>query len=456
MEKLDECIKISSNECIAHVRELVRLKSIQGEPQPDMPFGQDVSNCLVRALQIAGELGFKTKNLDGYCGYAEYGQGGEYIGVLGHLDVVPEGDGWICPPYSAEMRGSRIYGRGTMDDKGPVVAALYGLKAIKDAGLPLTHRVRIIFGTNEESGCGDMPYYTLHEPAPLYGFTPDGEFPIIYSEKGLLFAEIEKNIRQQAIKYLEGGTAPNIVPANCRALLGLDFSYISQQLDVFIQETGFKLSCEEAEDGVLVISEGAAAHGSKPHLGKNAIMQMLSFIAGLPIEGEDMGFIRYLVKNIGMETDGATLGLALKDEAGELTLNVGLINIRGNSAKITLDIRYPGAYAEKDILDILEDSLRPLRANIKKRIGMPSVYFPKDHFLIRTLMDVYERQTGKYEAPLAIGGGTYAKSIINTVAFGPILPGRADLNHMANEYIDVDELVFLTKIYGNAIYELAK
>jgi succinyl-diaminopimelate desuccinylase len=451
MELLDRYIEQNASGCIGHLRELIRFPSVAGEPQAGMPFGRDVNACLTRALEIAKELGFTVKNLDGYCGYAEYGEGEEYVAVLGHLDVVPEGEGWRHPPYAAEMEDSRIYGRGTTDDKGPIVAALYGLKAIRDAGLPFRRKVRIIFGCNEESGCGDMPYYMSHEKPPVYGFTPDAEFPAIYSEKGALFLEITKDINLQKIKSVTGGVAPNSVPATCRALLDMEYTEVSSRLDAFVKETGVKITCEKTDAGVLLYSEGHAAHGSKPELGRNAVMQMLGFLEKL----QDIELINFLNVHIGMDSNGAGLGLAMPDEAGDLTLNVGMIEAANGRLKLTLDIRYPGKYHEKDVLDRLQKAFLEQGVTIHTKLAMPAVYFPKDHFLIRTLMGVYEKFTGRKEEPLAIGGGTYAKYVPNLVAFGPLLPDRDDLNHMANEYIEAKELLLLTKIYGAAIYALA-
>ena len=458
MDALGKQIESLSEALVAHVRELVKIKSVKGGAEPGMPFGSDISACLDRALSIADALGFRTVNLDGYCGYAEYGSGDEYVCVLGHLDVVPAGEGWEHPPYAAEIHDGAICGRGTMDDKGPILAALYGLKAIKDAELALKRRVRIIFGTDEESGSQDIPHYAGREQAPTYGFTPDGEFPVIYSEKGIIFAEAVKRFSgsETDIVSIEGGTALNSVPAACSATLSLDCADTEKRLAAFTKKTGYRITCEPDPAGVRLVSEGKAAHGSKPYLGQNAIMQLFCFIAELPLQGESAGFIRFLNDRIGMETDGNGLDMRLQDEAGDLTINVGMACVGDGEAKVTLDVRYPGRFSEAEIMDMLDKSFSSQHLSIRKIVGMQPVYFPKDHELIRALLQVYEKHTGSRGEPLAIGGGTYAKTLPNTVAFGPMLPGRKDLNHMANEYIRIEELVLLAKVYAEAIYELAK
>lgn len=181
--ELNERIEELREEIIKSTQDLVKIKSVEEEAKEGKPFGEGVAKTLDRALEISSELGFKTVNMDGYVGYAEYGEGEDYVAVLAHLDVVPEGDGWIHPPYGAEIHDGKMYGRGTMDDKGPIMSALYGLKAIKDLKLPLSKKVRIIFGTDEETGSEDIAYYLQREKAPIAGFTPDAEYPIIYAEK---------------------------------------------------------------------------------------------------------------------------------------------------------------------------------------------------------------------------------------------------------------------------------
>ena len=180
---LDKKVEELRDEFLNSLVEILKINSVEGKKLPGMPFGEGPNEALEKALEICDDLGFTTVNLDGYVGYAEYGTGEDYVAVLGHLDVVPEGDGWIYPPYGAEIHDGKLYARGVMDDKGPIFAALYGLKAIKDLGLSLSKRVRIIFGTNEESGSHDMPYYVEREKQPVAGFTPDGMFPIINGEK---------------------------------------------------------------------------------------------------------------------------------------------------------------------------------------------------------------------------------------------------------------------------------
>lgn len=183
-EILNKNIDKYKEKLLKSIVEVVNIPSVEGEPKEDAPFGENPKAALIKALDISKTLGLQTTNLDNYIGYAQYGEGEGYIGVLGHLDVVPEGEGWRFPPYSGYIEDGKIYGRGVLDNKGPIMAALYGLYAIKESGLTLSKPVRIIFGTNEETGFNDIPYYLKKEKPPIMGFTPDCKYPVVYGERG--------------------------------------------------------------------------------------------------------------------------------------------------------------------------------------------------------------------------------------------------------------------------------
>lgn len=464
MDLISARIDSLKSELIKDTQELLKIRSLEDKPLPGKPFGEGVNEALEKALTICEKLGFDTVNLDGYIGYAEYGQGEDYVAVLGHLDVVPEGDGWKYPPYGAEIHDNKIYARGAIDDKGPIMAALYGLKAIKEEGLPLSKRVRIIFGTNEETGCGEMEYYNSREKAPVAGFTPDAEFPIIYAEKGITIFNLHKTIntaegRKMTLSYIKGGQRPNMVPDYCEAKVKTDdpanvISYLSE----FKYEKSYNIKYERTEDGVTLRSYGVSAHGSTPEQGTNAIMQLLEFLGELPFQGSDIGdFIEFANKYIGLETDGKAFGVYMEDEAsGKLSFNVGNISFSDGELTMSLNLRYPVTYTLEDLNKGLEERLKGTNIEIRNFQHQGPLYYPKDHSLIESLQRVYQQETGMEPKLLAIGGGTYAKEMKNIVAFGPAFPGTPDIAHQANEYIDIDDLVKCAKIYGAAIYELAK
>lgn len=176
--------------------EVVKIPSIKGEPKDNAPFGENINKVLLKVLEISRQLGFKIKNIDGYMGYAQLGEGDDYVGVLGHLDVVPIEEGWANDPFSGHIENGRIYSRGILDNKGPIMSALYALYAIKESGLKLNKPVRIIFGTDEESGFEDLRYYLTKEKPPIMGFTPDCKYPVVYGERGRARIKIEADVNK--------------------------------------------------------------------------------------------------------------------------------------------------------------------------------------------------------------------------------------------------------------------
>ncbi len=472
-EKLNKLVEKDRDNLINSTKELVMIKSVNGEPKTGAPFGEGPAQALDKALEIARSLGFNTTNLDGYIGYAEYGQGTDYVGVLAHVDVVAEGNGWKYPPYGAEVHDGKIYGRGTIDDKGPAMAAIYALKAVRDSNLPLTKRVRVIFGSDEETGTADVEHYLEREAPPIYGFTPDANFPAIYAEKGILTFDLAKNISIKSsdirvrriflknnLAAVQGGIAYNIVPDEASAeIITPNPARIVAACRNFANETGYNLTAKANNGTVLVNSVGLAAHGSEPYKGKNAVMQLFAFLGTLHLSNSDMkDAIDFLNAKIDMETDGKSFGLAMEDKpSGNLTLNVGMANTTEERIVLGLNIRYPVTHTSEEVMGIINKTIEGTGFRVENmQQDLKPLYYPIDSPLIVTLTQVYNNQTGRNDTPIAIGGGTYAKDMPNIVASGPIMPGQEEVEHQPNEYIAIDQLTNITKIYAQDIYELAK
>jgi len=463
--KLNVLVEQDRAEIVNATQELVKIKSVREDPQPDAPFGEGPARALAKALQMAADLGFATKNLDGYIGYAEYGQGDDYVAVLAHLDVVPEGEGWRYPPYGAEIHDGRIYGRGAIDDKGPAAASLYALKAVRDANLSLSKRVRVIFGCSEETGGPDVEHYLEQEMPPVTGFTPDANFPAIYAEKGIISLDLVRDLAIEQtgdirIISIQSGTAYNIVPDKAVAeIMASHPNQVAEACQQFAKETGYNLTASVGPANLSITSVGKAAHGSTPYKGVNAAMQLFAFLATLDLAKSDMSdAIRFVDAKIDMETDGSSLGLAMEDEpSGNLTLNVGLVNATLERLTLGLNIRYPVTFTFDEVMSRLNQSLEEsgFIAVVSQQVQSP-LYYPKDSPLILTLTRVYAEQTGRNDSAIAIGGGTYAKEMPNIVASGPMMPDQEEVEHQANEYIAIDQLVNVTKIYAQDIYEMAR
>lgn len=461
---LEKKVEELRNEFLNSLIEILKINSVEGKRLPGMPFGEGPNEALEKALEICDDLGFTTVNLDGYVGYAEYGTGEDYVAVLGHLDVVPEGDGWTYPPYGAEIHDGKLYARGVMDDKGPIFAALYGLKAIKDLALPLSKRVRIIFGTNEESGSHDMPYYVAREKQPVAGFTPDGMFPIINGEKGLTMFKLVKEFSANEsgvnnIEYISGGRKANMVPDYCEAkVTGENLSEVLFALEEYSDRTGLKLEGILEEDKLIVKSYGKIAHGSTPEKGINAVSGIMAFLGQLDLpKGDIREFIEFYNKYINFEIHGESMNCDLYDDiSGYLSFNVGAIDINKEKGSILLNLRYPVTKTFEEMINPIEEIIKDYGISIEDMDHEKPLYFSPDSDLIKTLQKVYTESTGEEATLLSIGGGTYAKTMDNIVAFGPIFPGKPDLDHQPNECMEIEDLMMCAKIYAKAIYELAK
>ena len=442
---------------ITCLQENLQIPSVQEDAQEDAPYGLPVRRSLDHVLETAESLGFHTVNVDGHLGWCEYGTGEEMVAVLGHLDVVPAGDGWTCDPFGGEIRDGKIWGRGTTDDKGPTIASLFALAALRDSGLPIRRRIRLLFGTNEETGSADVKYYLAQGgEVPVMGFTPDGEYPVINGEKGIINAAFSRSYVQSGdlrLLSIHGGTAPNVVPAHACAKLGC-----SKELAARIAQLKAPKVCFTKTDyGIFVEAEGVSAHGSTPGLGENAIGRLLLTLDTLPFSDDLANTIHFLAATLGMETDGASAGIALEDAvSGGLTLNLGTLIGNDQNLSLKINYRYPVTKEYADCGPIFNGKFAEAGFTLDAEVHKAKLYIPEDSQLVKTLMNVYREQTGLDGSPKCIGGGTYAKMLPNTLAFGPIFPGDEVREHKPDEYISIDNLMMNTQIIAAAMYEMAK
>lgn len=455
---LDEKILEMKEDIVKSVQQCVKIKSVENLNEGGTPFGTGVQEALEFCLELSEDFGFDVKNLDNKIGYAQYGNGEEMIAILGHLDVVPEGDGWTYNPYDAQVHNGKIYGRGTTDDKGPTVGAIYALKAIKDLNIPLKKRVRIIFGLNEETGSECVKHYIdIGEEIPVAGFTPDAEYPIINGEKGIVTCEYKKNINQKnekvILKSINGGIAPNVVPEYAKAEVVADKD-TREKLKVIAQNIK-EIKIEEKEEFIIIKSYGVSAHGSIPEKGKNAISHLLLFLENINFDKDVREFIKFMNKYIGLNTTGEKLGIFLEDDiSGKFVFNLGKINGNEEEINVSINMRYPVTKNYEDFRNIFESKMNEGKFIEVFTRHKKSIYIsPKTDF-IKKLQKVYEEKMGEKAELISIGGGTYAKSMPNIVAFGPIFKGQPMVEHKPDEYIDINELIKNIQIMAAAICEL--
>ncbi|MFP4662497.1 MAG: dipeptidase PepV [Halanaerobiales bacterium] len=463
-DKLNNRIDEIKDEIIGSAQKIIQIKSVESEAEEGMPFGQGVNECLETTLHIAELMGFDIKNVDGYAGHVELGDGDEILGILCHLDVVPEGSNWSYPPYGAEIVDGKLYGRGSIDDKGPAIAALYALKAVRDSEVPLKKKVRLIFGTDEESGWQGLDYYLKKEDTPDMAFTPDADFPVIHGEKGILTFNIKKKLENCTIDKIKsikikGGNAPNMVPDYCKADIETDYQeFMKEKMNKYVEGTEeVNLEAKIKDNSIIIESFGVSAHGSLPEQGKNAISQLMVFLDKFDIlEGKVDDLIGFYNECIGMEYYGESMGCQMEDEvSGLLTFNVGMINISEDMAEIIVNIRYPVTVKYDTVVGKIKKTLDKYDLEYEELSHMEPLYVEKNDPLVRKLMKVYQEYTGDKSEPVTIGGGTYARAIDKAVAFGPGFPGREELAHQKDEFLSIDDLILIAKIYAAAIVELA-
>lgn len=463
-QELNRIVDGYREQIIESLRRVISIESVEEAAQPGMPFGPGPDRALRFTLDLAEGLGFTVKNIDGYAGHAETGVGSETMGILAHLDVVPAGDQWTYPPFGGEIHAGRIYGRGAIDDKGPAVGALYAVRAVLDAGYTLSKRVRLIFGLDEESGWEDMKVYFSRESAPDFSITPDGDYPVIYAEKGILNVRIravfpEEDCVSACIISLKGGLRSNMVPDLCTCSFERtgDSDKILTHLHSFNTFSGFDLKAGDTDTGELLITaKGVSAHGSTPDQGENAISKMLAYLSTMGLGSSAMEqFVLKLNDSLGSDTSGQALGIAGADTAsGSLTVNLGTITLNQRRADAVLNIRYPVTWSWQEIDEKISSAMKAPGVTTEVMEHMAPLYLPKDHFLIQSLLRVYEEQTGQRTEPLAIGGGTYARAVPNAAAFGAQFPGRPELAHQRDEYIEIEDLMLHTKLYAHAVVAL--
>ena len=468
MDALKALVDGYESEVVVRTRELIRIESVESEAKARMPFGEGIGRALEYVLDLAGTLGFETANADGYAGHADLGGGEPIVGVLVHLDVVPEGNGWTHPAFGGEVHGEHIYGRGAVDNKGPCIAVLYAMKALRELAVPLSSKVRLIFGTHEEStsGWSDLRYYFGKFPRPALGFSPDARFPVIYGEKGLLNFRLAQPLTGDGepvqLIALRGGNAPNMVPDFCEAELAAQGS-AAENLEKTVEEYASGVDCPlslKRRDGrVLLRAEGVSAHGSRPELGKNAISHLFAVLSRCPgLNASVSAFARLYQQRIGFQLNGQSIGCGFADDiSGKLTFNVGMAEGDAKRIALTVNVRYPIASEGDKVIGGIREALADTGIGFELIGDAKPLLVSKDDALVRALMEAYRQETGDREGqPITIGGGTYARALPKAVAFGPVFPGQEDLAHQKDERIAVGDLMAATRIYASALQALTR
>ena len=475
MDQIKEKVAESKDEMVKALQDCLKIKSITGE--------EGVSAALDFYIKLAEGMGFTAKKIENLGGLIEYGDGQKTIGIIVHLDTVPEGAGWNHPPFEGQVQEGKIYGRGAIDDKGPAIAVLFALKAVKDSGLQLKNKFQIIVGIDEEDVWDTTPELLKKIKEPDFSFVPDSKFPLVIAEKGLLWLELSDQFdppsKQSvleadgnqadrtpyiAVKEMHGGGSLNIVPDHCEAVLTGDKQLLDQvkpQLEKYIKKNSFDLKVEESNlqsQEIKIISQGKSAHAFSCDQGKNAISQLILFLSELDILPAQKDFLDLYTAKIGMDCFGESLGISHEDQiSGKLTLSPGEILLNQTSVMLKVDLRFPATSKLDSIKPKVLEAFQGFCKEPKILDSLESLNFPEDDPHIEKLMQVYKEYTGDKEAkPLGMGGTTFAKAFNNAVAFGPTFPGMSKVEHQPDEYMETDHLLRCAEIYALAIKELGE
>ncbi len=445
--------KYESN-CLASLIELVRKQSVYDESSiTDLaPYGKGVKSGLDTLEKFGKEFGFKTRNIDGHAVEISSGEEGPLIGIYAHCDVVPASGKWDYPPFEAKLVGQgkemKLIGRGTSDDKGPLIASLYSLKLLKDNGLIDGYRVRLVAGGDEERGSSCLDYYfnVAKNPHCDYGFTPDADFPLIYAEKGIVHGSLTKLIDLSPIIAIDGGVAANAVCDKMIVTIPSDKKFIKE-----FNENKINGDITDTGEIMIVTFKGKSAHGSTPELGQSAIANGFAFLGQYYNNAFLLNLAKAILDNRGVVFNGNSSS----KELGEATFNYGIVTYNSKHVlNISVDFRYGEEAKEEEAV-----------ANLSKFVDMtfvmnskaPILLYKKDSPLVSTLMKSYRHMTHRFfDKPMAIGGGTYAKEAKNIVAYGSAFKGHPGNIHSPNEYIYLKDLYAQIAIYADAIYRLGK
>lgn len=457
-QAIDAYLEANWEAMVEDIDALVRIPSIleADQAKEGAPFGPGPKRALDAALGIAARMGFQTHNAEGYIGFADFpGSSDTQIGIIGHVDVVPAGPGWTFEPYAVTRKEGYLMGRGTIDDKGPVVVALHAMKFWKDRGAAFPYTVRFLFGANEETGMEDVAYYHRHYEDPAFLFTPDAEFPVCYGEKGNFNGVLASGALPEAermVVKLEGGAAVNAVPGCAEAVIRTNAKDLPNANRIAISE--------EAPGLARISAQGKSAHASLPDGGVNAIGLVVNYLLEHDLcTPAERAFLE-LEQKLLNHTDGSGVGIQAHDEHfGPLTVVGGVVKTENDRFVQSVDSRFPTTITADDIVGRISQLANRVGATFEATMVMEPFLLPPDSPAILALLDAYTQATGEQVKPFTMGGGTYAREFKLGASFGPEKPWVKDPDwvgsmHGLDEGVGEDLLKQAFRIYVLTIEKL--
>lgn len=460
-EKIKAYFKEHEREMIEDLRSLVKIPSVVSDPKNGKPYGEASAAAMDQAMALCKKNGFPVTNFDYYAFHADLGEN-PALGLLAHADVVSEGNGWTYPCYDCTEEDGKIYGRGTSDDKGPLISCLYAMKCIQDLNIPLKRGVRLIVGGAEELGDHkDIAYYHERQEMPPSIITVDSDYPLINAEKGIIRAMAEKKgmqpqTGQRYVSFMSGSDVINAVPGEAFALVhGVSLDTLKEKEKQLHLDVTFTF--ESKENGSFQIKAlGKRCHGSTPERGINALTGLLTLLDQLDLQGEMADIIHRCCEYFPHgDYNGKTAGLYYhKDPMGDVTANVSMMDYDQKDLSVGIEVRYPNGSTAKEMIGKIQE--------ITKKIGLTSFdlsmstephYIDPSNPLVETLLDVWHDHTGQKKECLSSGGGTYVHGLPG-VAFGPYFPGVDYRIHGRDEYTIIDEFLLTTEMITDVIMRI--
>lgn len=455
------------NQMIDDLKGLLSIESVRDDSKAskDAPVGPGPRQALDYMYELAERDGFSTHDVDHIAGRIEAGQGEDVLGILCHVDVVPAGDGWDSDPFDPVVTDDAIIARGTLDDKGPTIAAYYAVKILNDMNVDWKKRIHMIIGTDEESDWKCTDRYFQTEEMPTLGFAPDAEFPAIHGEKGittfdLIQDQINEDVDEPDYELLnfESGQRYNMVPdhAEARVLVKENMTDVIQNFEYFVEQN--ELQGESTVDsGILILTvEGKAVHGMDPSLGVNAGLYLLKFLSSLNLDKSAKDFVEFNNRYLFDSHFGEKMGMKFHtDVMGDVTTNIGIIKYDNKEvARYGVNLRYPQGFEFEEAVERFTNEIKDIGFSLELGKVQKPHYVDKDDPFVEKLVKAYRNQTGDMTEPYTIGGGTYARNLDKGVAFGAMFEDTEDLMHQKNEYMTKKQLINATSIYLEAIYAL--
>ncbi len=458
MKDIKEFIKENEENIKRDIKRLVDIKSVADTPTANAPNGEGVRKAQKAAEELLKSIGLEVTDLDGRVGFGHYGSKEKFLGIIAHLDVVPEGNGWQSDPFCCTEREGYLVGRGTIDDKGAFVLSAYAVKYLIENDIPLKYGIRMIIGLDEETGMSDIGYYREREKMPVFTFTPDAGFPVGHGEKGIYSADLlSPVIKGGNIAELAGGVASNVVADYTYAVIrNASLSALKEAA----KDKAYITITEEGKD-IRVEARGKAGHAGEPHEAVNSNFLIMKFLLEAGALSEDEREAAEFIVAATDNYDGDVFGIACDDGVfSPLSIIGGMLSLERGRLCLNVNCRYPTAITGAELEGKINSTAESYGFTVKNVSNSEPFYLdPESNAAVGIMCGIYNEVTGSDEKPIVMSGGTYARHIENAVSYGIEYPDQVDPEwvggcHMKNEALKISRALESCEIFIKTLMRL--